>query len=170
MLHELAEELTLPDPLSISGTYAAAAPPDTPLRFVAGNAELRTRALRRYAAVALQESPASSISDDQEHRLLILVLWSRQASLVIGPGKYRIVRPNETESRMPVHVAAYLTRGNAWRCLEAVKATDGRIVLSAIDRKQAQGAFDVVFPSVRFHGTFLADRPIRALGRDWGNS
>jgi hypothetical protein len=166
MLQAFAEELTLPDPLSSSGTYPAATPADAPMRFVASSAELRTRVLRRYAAVALHEAPPSSLPEDHERRLLILVLWSRLPSVVISPGKYRIVQPSENESRLPVHVAAYLTRGNAWRCLEAVRAGDGRIVLSGIDKKQAQGAFDVVFPSARFHGTFLAERPVRT----WPNA
>jgi hypothetical protein len=143
-------ESTLPDPHTATGDLGAGS--RSTRRFVSSDAELQTRAGLKFVAVALREA---DLHAPEEERLgLLFVLRSCTASGSIGVRTYGVSlsdAPGEGDL-----VTAYLTRGNAWRCVDAIRATGGRIMLAAIARKAARGGFDLEFPTMRLHGTFDA--------------
>ena len=69
-------------------------------------------------------------------------------------GRYKVTdRPSDSWAS-PVRAAAYLTRHHLGRCISVQRAIDGRVVLHAIGRATAQGAFALCFSTGRYHGTF----------------
>lgn len=126
-------------------------------RFVACDAELRLGTDRGCLAIGLYE--ARRVRAPLDPRLVILVVW-RSAVLSPGVGRYRI------EHRSPdgtFGASSYLTYGNEWRCLEASRATEGRIAIFAMSESRVTGAFDVTFASGRFHGSFLGHQGSRRV-------
>jgi hypothetical protein len=151
-----AEECTMPDPRTATGGFGAGT--GNTRRFVSSNAELQTRAGLTFVAVALRE--ADPHAPEEERLGLLFVLRSCAPPGSIGVRIYGVSlsdTPAQGGESEGCHVAAYLTTGNAWRCVDAIRATGGRIMLAAITRRAARGGFDLVFPAARLHGTFDAE-------------
>ena len=147
---ELGDEATIPTFSSGPATSS----PSLARRFVAADAELRTRGGHRHLSIGLlEETPRR---DDPHARFLLLVLWA-QSSSVVATGSHKISL-SENDSEL-VKVTAYMTRrGEEWRCLDAPTAVEGRVALMSMSRNTVRGAFNVTFPTGRLHGTFHATR------------
>jgi hypothetical protein len=100
----------------------------------------------------MHEDLPLSAANSAGKRTLLLVIWCLDwPTFALPTGRYRMCPDGDGH----VQASAYLIRGNAQSKVEAL---DGRVVLTTLACQRAMGAFDVTFPTVRFHGTFLATR------------